>query len=330
MVGGFDSRTAQSDGKWFLTADGGGTKLQCILFDDLLQVRGVGQSGGTNANFIERQTVRAHMDEAVRACLGDWRGELDAVWATIVGPADLFQEVVASYVPTRRFVRHGEAYAYLLAGALCDQGCVALAGTGSGAAYIDGGNCVHFGGFGSVFGDDGSGWWIGSHGLNAAVRDLEGWGEATALTDRMYRYLHIQSREQICGAVYGAARDPRSVAAGFCSEVGAAADAGDAAALRIIREAAELLALQMRGLFLRTGIAEDTRVVACGGAWRSTPLLLQYFTEILHEVYAAPVSTALFAPALHGVAAMLLERGENPLDRLAVLSERFAAYRQRT
>lgn len=323
------SEPQATGGKWYLTADGGGTKLQCILFDDQLRLRGFGQSGGTNTNFIGREAVRAHMEEAVRACLGDWRGELDTVWATIVGPAELLREVVSSFVPLRRFVPHGEAYAYLLAGALSDRGCVALAGTGSGAAYVGGGTCVHFGGYGSVFGDDGSGWWIGSHGLNAAVRDLEGWGPATGLTERMYRYLRIESREQINQAVYGGERDPRSVAAGFCSQVGAAADAGDAAALRIVREAAELLALQMRGLFLRTGIAADTPVVACGGAWRSTPLLLQYFVEILQEVYPAPVSTALFAPAMHGVAAMLLERGENPLDRLALLSDRFAAYRQR-
>ena len=310
----------------YLTADGGGTKLHVLAFDENLRLLGFGVSGGTNTNFIKPEQVEQHMREAVEQALGD-RTEVETVWATIVGQSDMFEQAVRERASLGRLILRGEPLAYLLAGALTDNACIALAGTGSGAGYIRQKTVAYNGGFGSDIGDDGSGWWIGSHGVNAVIRAEEGWGPKTALTGLLYEYLKIDGLGGLIGAVYSNPRGARSVSAGFCPWVGRAADGGDAVAAGIVREAGGLLALQLAAAVRASDPAPepDTPVVCCGGAWNSTPLLFESFREELSaQGVALPVRRARFSPVLHGAVSLLLEQGRNPwdyLDRLQILQD---------
>lgn len=305
----------------YLSADGGGTKLQVLVYDEQMRLFGRGQSGGTNTNFTKPETVQAHMEQALDQALAGCT-EIDTAYITIVGPGHLFESLLRERVVVKRAIFHGEALAYLLAGALTDTGCVALAGTGSGAAYISPEASVHFGGYGSVIGDDGSGWWIGSNGINAVIRAHEHWGEPTALHEALLDYLQMDSMRQLASRIYGQARDARSIAAGFCPYVGKAADTGDAVALRIIRQAAELLAMQMIGIFRGLSLPETVPVVCCGGVWKATPLLLEQFTACFRREYKNPIFRGRYNPVLHGPVATLLESGKKPENFLTEL-ERF-------
>ena len=304
----------------YITADGGGTKLHVLAFDEALKPVGFGKSGGTNLNFIDAEQVKTHMREAIGQALGG-RTKVDAAYATIVGDGGMFAEVARGCAEIGRVEIHSEPKAYLLAGALSGHALLALSGTGSGAGYIlDGKAAAYVGGFGSTIGDDGSGWWIGSQGINAVIRAEEGWGEKTALSALLREYLPIKDVRDLIWAVYRDPRGSRTVAAGFCPMVGRAADAGDAVACRIVREAGKVMAQQIAALIRMANPPEDEPVVCCGGAWNSTPLFYGAFVgRLQEEKVKQPVHRALFSPALHGAVALLLEQGKNPRDYMAEL-----------
>lgn len=304
----------------YLTADGGGTKLHVLAFDENLKPVGFGCSGGTNINFIKREQAERHIREAFSAALSG-NGNCDALYATIVGDARMVTQTVGAEATIGRTRFYSEMEAYLLAGALTNHAVLALAGTGSGAGYIRGEEIVCYcGGYGSEVGDDGSGWWIGSQGVNAVIRAEEGWGEKTALSALLWKYLEISDLRGLIRAVYGNPRGSRAVAAGFCPMVGSAADAGDPVAVGIVREAGRLMAAQTEAALRMGKPSEDIPVVCCGGAWNCSPLFYESFCERLREAGVAhPVQRACFSPVLHGAVAYLLEQGENPARYLPEL-----------
>ena len=78
----------------YLTADGGGTKLVTLLFDDQLRLISSGISGGTNTNFRPPDAVLADMQAAVDACVGDSHPVIENAVCVIVGPTDEFLSCV--------------------------------------------------------------------------------------------------------------------------------------------------------------------------------------------------------------------------------------------
>ena len=75
---------------YYLSADGGGTKLSTLLFDDQLRLIASGRAAGTNATFRPPEDVRADMARAIEACLGANPPEIEHARCTIVGPTDEF------------------------------------------------------------------------------------------------------------------------------------------------------------------------------------------------------------------------------------------------
>nr|WP_238600888.1 N-acetylmuramic acid 6-phosphate etherase [Mycobacterium celatum] len=137
------------------------------------------------------------------------------------------------------------------AGALNGEpGVVLIAGTGVAALSIDADGALRtFDGWGPWLGDEGGGAWIGAAGLRAALRAHDGRGPSTALLDA-------------ARARYGAPQTwptqltDAAALASFAPDV-LAAD-GDAAALAIVRAAAEALAATARA-------AGDGPVAMVGG-----------------------------------------------------------------
>jgi N-acetylglucosamine kinase-like BadF-type ATPase len=71
---------------------------------------------------------------------------------------------------------------------------------------------------------------------------------------------------------------PFRKAASLTRIVAEAASAGDSAARRILTEAGEFMAIQTQCLIDRFIIPEeDFRLVCCGGAWKSHPLMFESF-----------------------------------------------------
>ncbi|WP_426111101.1 N-acetylglucosamine kinase [Pseudomonas sp. DSP3-2-2] len=122
-------------------------------------------------------------------------------------------------------------------------GVLMLAGTGSMAwasSNDPGGQHVRVGGWGDVFGDEGSAYWIGAQALVVASRTLDGRDAHHLLTRALLDHLDL-TPEQLAGWVYGLPNRRASVAA-LALHVSAWADAGDSAAIALLDAAAGHLA----------------------------------------------------------------------------------------
>lgn len=162
------------------------------------------------------------------------------------------------------------------------DGVVLAIGTGSVALALGDGAMRQADGWGPLLGDAGSGAWIGLRGLRAALQAAEGGGPKTTLLDAAERSFGLLA--SLPAAVNGAA-----AAAGFAPEVARAAEAGDAAAGAILREAAEHLAATAGRA---AGACRSRRGNPCavvGGLTRLSTLLMDRLEDLLVDAGLALV-----------------------------------------
>ncbi|MCR5976748.1 ATPase [Gordonia jinghuaiqii] len=152
-------------------------------------------------------------------------------------PADLLSGVAGLGVRSV-VLAHDSVSAYLAANRR-EFGAVIAVGTGVVTLGVGHAGVVRVDGWGHLFGDAGSAYWIGRAGISAALRAFDGRGGSTALEELAEDgfgplpelYMVLQA-------------DPERVSrvAGFARRVAAAADGGDTVARTIIDAAADELA----------------------------------------------------------------------------------------
>ena len=196
-----------------------------------------------------------------------------------------------------------------LLGALGDRpGAVVAAGTGAVSVARRGERMAKVDGWGSLLGDAGSGFAIGRAGLDAALRAADGRGEATALLAAAER--RFAPVPQLAERVYGAPVPTRAIA-GFATDVGREAATGDEAARRILREAAEELALSAvaaLGRLFEPG--EEAAVSYAGNVFLAGAALLEPFERAVRERRPAARVVRPQGDSLAG-AALLAGRAEH-------------------
>jgi N-acetylglucosamine kinase-like BadF-type ATPase len=179
-------------------------------------------------------------------------------------------------------------------------GVVVAAGTGVVALAWDLAAVWHrVDGWGYVLGDDGSGAWIGTCGLRAALRTVDGRRPASPELARR-AWEQFGDPAALVREVYSRA-DRAGVLAGFAPAVAEAAAAGDQVAARIMRRAGHLLGRTAAAAVRATGLH---RVACTGGVFAAGDQVL------------APMRRHLT-----GVAdAELIAPGGSPLDGAAELA----------
>ena len=293
-----------------LSVDGGGTSLRIIAFDDDLGLLAQSSSGAVNPNFESEQKIGENISEALDGLAAALGGDvkISRVYKTLVGSGALFDEIAGF----ANICDIPESQSHLLAASLGDTGGVALAGTGSGAIYCSKGKTIHLGGVGVPAGDEGSGAWIGMHGMSAAFRHINGWGEETLLTQKLYEYLGASPT----GALYKKGISQRGLFAGFCKHVATCERAGDKVAKGIIYSAGQNMGLQMiaaikraEGAGLIDAKKESPIIYASGGAWKGTPYMLEAMAETLEYAYPGAIcKNGLFDPVIAGVISFIFEK----------------------
>lgn len=149
------------------------------------------------------------------------------------------EDETLSQIPDR--VVTSDAYMALLALSSDERGAVLIAGTGMMGLAADGGHLHSVGGWGDVFGDAGSGYWIGRAGLCAALDYTDGLKpEGEALFYAMCEFYGLTSAAELLATVYAPDFDKSKIAA-FAECVAALAEKKDLASLAILDGAAEHL-----------------------------------------------------------------------------------------
>ncbi|NMB95446.1 MAG: hypothetical protein GYA02_02375 [Clostridiaceae bacterium] len=121
------------------------------------------------------------------------------------GPKEMkmYIDLLKQYVNIGQVYYVDEGQMALLAGIQQSQGLVVLSGTGSGIFWVDGDKIIHTGGWGSLLGDEGSGYYIGRKGLKAAIKYYEEAGPFTILYELVMIEWKLNSLLDIIEKVYG-------------------------------------------------------------------------------------------------------------------------------
>jgi N-acetylglucosamine kinase-like BadF-type ATPase len=320
-----------------LSVDGGGTKLRMILFNENFDILGQGLAGGVNTT----STTVENSLENMRSCLdqvfaGKPPPPIDKLYVVFIGPVTNFLDILKERTEVKEIAIVPEAEAGLMAGALWEDGFLAVSGTGSDIFLVDKTNRLQardgfkrkaIGGWGPILGDQGSGAWIGQQAIRAVVSGIEGWTEKTLILDLIRRDWKLREDWDMVPMVYGEPAPFRKVAS-LTRQVEEAAAMGDAVALRILREAGEIMALQGLALFAHYDIPPGIRrLVCCGGAWKTHPLMFETFKEKILAAYPDfDMRKPLFEHLMAGPAFEMSLRG-TPKDRaVEILAEKFPAF----
>ncbi|GED98099.1 N-acetylglucosamine kinase [Gordonia crocea] len=219
---------------------------------------------------------------------------------------------------TRVAVAHDSVTAFLGANRLT-PGAVVAAGTGVVTLGV-GVSTAKVDGWG-MFGDSGSGYWIGRAGVEAALRAFDGRGPGTALT--RLAETEFGPLPEIYMIVQA---DPLRVrrTAGFAKVVAAAADDGDEVAQQIILGAADELAASvsaaLRGAGWQSG--DRWRVSWMGKVITTNPRLQNRFRERLAHTHPTVTVADPHGIPLDGVAQLLDLPEDHPITGLVAYAGR--------
>lgn len=284
---------------YYLTFDGGGTKIKAVIFDDNFNVISYKQSGGVNLNFYKHDDVELHINESIGEVIHDANTVISSAYGVLVGCDDRIREQIQNYMPQTIIKYFGEEMFNLLSGVFSPYGVCVIAGTGASFIWNGKHNRGSLGGLGAYIGDEGSGYYIGEHGIRAAMQNMNGWGEKTVLTELFYdmsggkspfEYFYGESFKHI---------PMHMKISGFTRQVSKACEMGDEVAISIVNEAGTVLALQTIALFRKYDIPQAVEIVLCGGAWKTDYRIKQRFTEKFKEEFP---NVKIVTPVLEPVA----------------------------
>jgi N-acetylglucosamine kinase-like BadF-type ATPase len=154
------------------------------------------------------------------------------------------------------------------------------AGTGSiaGGRNADGEQAV-VGGWGWLLGDEGSGFWIGRMGLQAAIKALDARGPRSALPGAICGALGLGSLHEMIGLVYQTPECPMQIAQ-LAPIVAEQARKGDLVARTIVASAGRELGSMARAVIRHLGIEQEVfAIVPFGSVFKVGSLVL----DALHE-----------------------------------------------
>jgi glucosamine kinase len=253
--------------------DGGATKTRVLVADDtgaeLASVSGTASAVRPGAAEQSADVIERLVGEALAAC--DRDGEVPA--ALCVGIAGVGRDAEYSAFLTALSGREIAEELVVLPDAVValtdafgeESGILLICGTGS-MCYGRGptGKMARCGGWGPVFGDEGSGQWIGRRALSVIAAAADGREPETALMGVILTHLQMASVDEL--VPWAAAASPAQLAQ-LATPVMAVAATGDLRATSLCTLAAEELVLHIRTL-ARMLFADEragVRVALAGG-----------------------------------------------------------------
>lgn len=277
---------------WLLGIDGGGSKTlawlarlensteTCAIEEE--HVLGKGLSGPSNPQVVGFQNAINAVEEAVALAwesTGAPQRPVSVLAAALAGCGRAEDQARFRFLAHRARLANeaivvGDAEAALAAGAPDRVGVAVIAGTGSMVwGRQEDGKTARSGGWGYLFGDEGSGYWLAIEALRSIARAADGRAHNTSLTVTILTALGLREPQELVGAIYGANR-PREEIASLAHIVLGEASNGDRQAFALLERGASELALAVRGVvqqldfperFSRDATYPDYKLICAGG-----------------------------------------------------------------
>ena len=280
-----------------LGIDAGGTKTVALLSDSSGQIAGEGRAGGANLQTEGELQVEKVLHDVIEQAMGDRQAPPDAVCLGMAGvDRESDGRVIRGIMQRLGFRQNAlivnDALIALVAGAGASPGVVVISGTGSIAFGVSHrGLAARAGGWGPTLGDEGSGYWIGRRALEAVVRDVDGRGPRTALTERVLEYFSLPRPDLLVSEIYHQPHGRRAIAS-LAPIVDRARVDGDLVAAEIMIDAADELATAAGSVITRLEMrGEPFPILLAGGMLKRSEWLAAEIERRMAEV--APRSAVM-------------------------------------
>lgn len=316
----------------FLGVDGGGTKTALCLLDRDGTVAAQARTGGIYYLSEGIELVdRILRDGVTTICTqaGISTEDIDYAFFGLPSYGEVSGDISALDAAPRAVLGHdryacGNDMVCGWAGSLAAaDGINVISGTGSIAYGRRAGRGVRVGGWGELFGDEGSAYWIAIRGLNLVSRMSDGRLPAGPLADTIRRHLGLTADLDLIAVVLSRWHGERSEIAALSRQVVEAADLGDTDAAAVLADAGRELALLVDTTRRQLGYAPDEflPVSYSGGAFAAAGVLDAFRCELAafhrgyqlrQPLYRPVVGAALYAATLAGT-----PLGDTALERLS-------------
>jgi N-acetylglucosamine kinase-like BadF-type ATPase len=298
----------------YLGIDGGQSSTVALIGDEYGVVLGFGQAGP--CNHVKTSRGPAKLRRAVLGAVKTaWHNSplssrrlptFDSAYFGMSGGPEDKAAIIQEVLHAKRLEVTHDAVTALMGATEGRPGIIVISGTGSICFGMnEEGATARAGGWGYVFGDEGSAFDTARQALRASLAMEEGWGPSTALRDRIVTFSGTADVNEALHKWY-TEEYPRSKAATFARVVDECAIAGDRVARGILRNAAGSLAhlvAQVRRRLFRP--KDEVLVSYIGGAFRSR-ILLDRFKQQVRGQASAPGRNRVLPPALGPAAGALL------------------------
>ncbi|TKD70885.1 N-acetylglucosamine kinase [Pseudalkalibacillus hwajinpoensis] len=308
----------QSNKKYYIGIDGGGTKTVGLLCDDDGVIVAKSTAGSTNLKSREEVDVRSAIQHVVMELTDGLQDRvLEGIFVSTAGGDREEDQVrwkkwIKETLPffTGYIEVKNDAYGALASGTYTTEGKVLIAGTGSIAYSISGDETRRVGGWGYLFGDDGSGYDIGRQALRmvAAMHDGTEKRDEVFVTE-VLSFLQLTSASEMITAIY---EDPypRMKIASIAKVVILLAEQKNLPAMMIMNKAMEQLNELTKAIE-----GDDDKLVVCGGLFQSE-FFRRSFAEMRNErKLMCEVCYPLLSPAAGACICALISRGRAITDQ---------------
>jgi N-acetylglucosamine kinase-like BadF-type ATPase len=290
--------------------DGGGTATRAVLasFDGAILGRGEAGPGNPKAVGLEQalSEVRQAIDAAFLGAGLETRS-VEAICLALAGagrPED--RPPIESWVAKEKISIRSDvvpdALAVLAAASPSMVGISLIAGTGSMAYGRDAtGAEARVGGWGHLFGDEGSGYALALAGLRAAVQSADGRGPSTKLLPAFLDRLKIHEPSALVTTLYSPMWDRRRISE-LAAVVATTAEWGDDIGLGLLQEAADELTKGVIATADRLTWESPPTVALTGGLIANAANFRGLLEESLNATGKISKTTLVTEPALGAVA----------------------------
>ncbi|HLS09171.1 N-acetylglucosamine kinase [Lentibacillus sp.] len=306
--------------------DGGGTKTVAAIADAKGSVLAKAAAGPVNPNVVQKeelfQTLHALIED-LKNQSGAKFGQITSLFAGMSGAGNdktvnMLTEMLCELVPSDTKVQvEPDTVNALYSGTYGQPGIVQISGTGSITFGINTeGERDRTGGWGYLFGDEGSGYDIGRAGIIAALKAFDRRGKDTILLDMVRTHFRIDNPYDLIQHIY-AAESPKSDISPVAKLVFAAYKNDDTAAHEILTNAVTEISDSIRTLKAKLFRPEEEVVaVLCGGVFADKAILPALLVAELQEDQQLTIMTPDMEPVGGSIIGALLMENIKPDDAI--------------
>mgnify|MGYP000182656692 CR=1 FL=1 len=277
----------------FLGVDGGATKTVAAVADERGNLLGLGYSGSVCYHFVgvegAKRNLEAAIQQAMEAAKASW-SDLNGICYGLssVGDSPTDTKIIrrfTSKVTPKPFTLVNDVVNAYHATCRGNPGVGIVAGTGSIAYGRNAeGETVRVGGWGQILGDEGSAVYIAKRAFQEASKACDGRRRYTRLVDLLPKAMGFTHLNDISFKVMSG-QMAISELGKLAPTVAKAAEMGDQAAIKVLKESGRELALLAIAGLRKLRLGSEAIVGASGGVFKSGEWLWEAFTSTIHRRY---------------------------------------------